>query len=355
MVSKHSLSKVFIYLFLGLVISWTIPNGVFAQQSNQGVDLTVSPTVIELSDVPGTTMQSHFRIRNNLDTPVNLQLSISKLTANGDYENLKPADVQRGDESLQWLSFDTASISARPKEWSEVKLTLAIPKTAAFGYYYAIHIKQIPPKNAPLNTAAKLIGEVIIPVLLEVQSNGTVAEAQIVDFKPASFINEYLPVDFITKVKNTGNIHLKPRGNIFISLGGEKDSGVLNVNELAGSILPTTTRTFHTNWNDGFLVMEPVVLDGNQKRDNRGQPVTQLTAYWDKISHFRIGKYSANVLLVYDNGKRDIALEAKTTFWVFPYRIIGGTILGIIILIFGIRFLLQLYIKKQINKYQRKQ
>ncbi|HSW96473.1 MAG TPA: hypothetical protein VLF89_01470, partial [Candidatus Saccharimonadales bacterium] len=263
-----------------------------------------------------------------------------------------PIEATKDDEFLNWITFDQASISARPKEWTQVKFTLNIPKTAAFGYYYLIRIKQISTGNTQKNTAAKVLGEVLVPILLEVKSEGAVASAKIIDFKPNSFINEYVPVNFVTQVKNTGNIHIKPRGNIFIHTAGENDTAILDVNATQRNILPGGTRTFTASWNDGFIVREPVMEDGEIQLDKNKQPITHLVINWNNLTHFRIGKYTANLLLVYDNGKRDVPLEATTTFWVFPYTMIGIGTISIIVIILLIRFLIKLAIKRELKKYK---
>lgn len=346
--------KTFIMCMVFLMILVAGASLVFAQEHQSGLDITISPAIIELSNVPGTVIQSRFRIRNNLDTQQNLRLSVAKLSTNGTNDSIQPLQGEQGDDFLKWISFDQASISARPKEWSDVRFTIAVPKTAAFGYYYAIRITQIPP-NAPTNTVStKIVGEVLLPVLLDVQHDGAVAQAEITKFAPVSFINEYLPVEFTTRIKNTGNIHIKPRGNIFIHTGGEKDASVLDVNQSSGIILPGSSRNFQSEWNDGFFVQEPILQDGVAKVDKNNHPLTALTIYWNKLTSFRIGKYTASIIVVYDNGKRDVALEANTSFWVFPYKIIGGVMLGIILLAVIIRLLLHWYIKRQVDKYKAK-
>ncbi|HSW97614.1 MAG TPA: hypothetical protein VLF89_07355 [Candidatus Saccharimonadales bacterium] len=349
MVKKYPFVFFLSFLLLFFLFSHIISRA-FAQVQTNGLDITVSPYVLELSNIPGSKIQSQIRIRNNLDQQIPLQISVGKLAANGD--SFQPIEATKDDESLRWISFDQASISARPKEWTQVKFTLNIPKTAAFGYYYVIRIKQVSTGNTQKNTAAKVLGEVLVPILLEVKSEGAVASAKIIDFKPNSFINEYVPVNFITQVQNTGNIHIKPRGNIFIHTAGENDTTILDVNETQRNILPGGTRTFTTSWDDGFIVREPVVEDGEILLDKNKQPVTHLVVNWNNLTHFRIGKYTANLLLVYDNGKRDVPIEATTTFWVFPYTIIGIGIVSIIIIILLIRFLIKLVIKRELKKYK---
>ena len=48
-----------------------------------------------------------------------------------------------------------------------------------------------------------------------------------------------------------------------------------------------------------------------------------------KVQHLRFGHYTANLLAVYDNGTRDVPLEASISFWVIPWRVIGIIVLFI--------------------------
>ena len=66
-------------------------------------------------------------------------------------------------------------------------------------------------------------------------------------------------------------------------------------------------------------------------RDRNGNIETSVKFDTDKpLSKFRIGSYTASLLAVYDNGKRDVPLEAHLSFWVFPWKIIVGVLIIII-------------------------
>lgn len=339
-----------IYYSLSLaVVFLLLATHVRAQQA-QGLNVTVSPTVIEVSDSPGKTIEGKFRIRNNSTTPVTLSLQVDKLSPNED-GTITPATARKEDTFISWTNFEKTTITAAPLEWTDIPYTIKVPDDAAFGYYYAIRITQ---RATPAASDTTVLGEVVIPLLLDVKNGTAKREMKLIDFKPTHFINELLPVSFITTVENTGNIHSKPRGNIFIRGVGEKDLALLEVNEGLGNVLPTTKRNFISNWTDGFLVREEVVEDGAVKRDDKGNPVTQLKFNWNKLTDFRIGKYTATLLLVYDNGERDVALEKTTSFWVIPYTAIAVALIAIFLLIFIIRFALKSYVQGQIKKSQNK-
>ncbi len=49
----------------------------------------------------------------------------------------------------------------------------------------------------------------------------------------------------------------------------------------------------------------------------------------------RIGKYSARVVTVVNNGEKDIAYESTTTFWVLPWKILLGALLVLLFIFIG--------------------
>ena len=65
-------------------------------------------------------------------------------------------------------------------------------------------------------TGALVAGAPAVSILLEVKSPNAKREIQIVDATSDKLFYEYLPADIKVKVKNTGNIHIIPVGNIFI-------------------------------------------------------------------------------------------------------------------------------------------
>lgn len=337
--------KALIYSFFLLSVLLLLPNHAFAQTTS--LDVTVSPTSFDLTAKPGDTITNKFRVHNNTPASLQLTVEVTKLGPNKAGE-LVIQDATPEDQYISWLKVDK-SITALPNEWTTVPFSITIPQDAAFGYYYTISIK----KDAGTSggNAASVTGAAAIPVLLNVKKDGAVFKAQVTDFRANSFVNEYLPVTFTTTVENQGNIHIRPHGNIFIRSFGQKDLDILDVNQGMGAILPQAKRSYVASWDSGFLVRKPVLKDnGDPEVDSKGNPISKLTINWNKLTDFRFGRYTATLILVYDNGVRDETLQASTNFWVIPYTALAVIIGGLIIVILLLRFLLRSYIRKQLQK-----
>ncbi|MGB4833557.1 MAG: hypothetical protein WBP40_00835, partial [Candidatus Moraniibacteriota bacterium] len=159
-------------------------------------------------------------------------------------------------------------------------------------------------------------------------------EITVTEFSTDKTVYEFLPVNFTVSLKNSGNVHVAPRGNIFLSRGSNKDIALLELNSGKGSILPDSTRIFETGWKDGFPVYEETIENGQVVLDELGHQTYHLTWDFKNASHLRFGKYTAKMLLVYDDGTRDIPIEGVVSFWVMPWRLIAGAVfIGIFFLI----------------------
>jgi hypothetical protein len=148
---------------------------------------------------------------------------------------------------------------------------------------------------------------------------------------------EFLPTNFTIKLKNTGNVHIAPRGNIFIDQGNTHDLAILEVNSEKGNILPSSNRNFEAKWQDGFPVYREKIKDGRTSLDEQNNIEYELKWNWQDASKLRFGKYTAKLLLVYDDGHRDVPLEGEVLFWVVPWRMLIALFVIAIFFFAGLR------------------
>jgi hypothetical protein len=167
-------------------------------------------------------------------------------------------------------------------------------------------------------------------------------EVTVTDFQVNRPWYEFLPVSFTVKLKNTGNVHIAPRGSIFIGREGQPETAILEVNSEKGNILPDSGRSFTMDWNDGFLRYVDAQEDGKVIRNEDGTIKKTLDWNWKDAAKLRFGKYQAKLLLIYDDGHRDVPLEGTVSFWVVPWRLLlallvnVGIIIGFFYLLFAV-------------------
>ena len=339
-------SKLLITIALCLALS-LLTVKVLAQTPTPGnYDVTVNPIFFDLTANPGDTLSTKVRIRNNTTSPLPIKLSVKKMS--GDLNGNLTLTDDNSDGSLSWITFTSNKITLNPLEWTDVPFTITIPKSAAYGYYFAVTFTQ--DNTSPLKrTGAAITGAAAVPILLNVKKEGAKREVKITEFSVDQNVTEYLPVNFTIKVENQGNVHAQPHGDIFIT-DGKNQLADLNVNPYLSSVIPNAQKVFNASWDDGFLIRTPVMQYGQQVLDKNGKPVESLTINWNKLTEFRIGKYTANLLLVYDNGQTDVPLEASISFWVVPYKAIAVILVSLVVLILLVRFLLKFYISREVRR-----
>jgi hypothetical protein len=288
---------------------------------NRDVNLFTSPLPINLSMAPGTETTTDIRVKNGNDVTEKLKVSLMKFSAYG--EEGKPALAERepGDDYFDWVSFNTPTFEAPPNEWKTIKMTIDAPKSAAFGYYYAVVFSRAnePKKADPGNV---LLGSTAVLVLVDVKSPNAKRSLQLLSFSADKRSYEFLPANFKVRLHNNGNVHLLPRGNIYIKRGNKVIAN-LTVNAQGGYILPNSNRVYEASWNDGFPVYKNKEAGGKVLTSEDGKPIRDLEWNFSRLPKLKFGHYKAQLLMAYDNGKQDVPLEATLSFWVVPWRILA--------------------------------
>jgi hypothetical protein len=288
-------------------------------QTPVNYDVTISPILFDLSANPGDTVSNKIRFRNNTSTPLPIKLGVEKITADLNGNIALKAD--KNDTTLSWISFQNPTFVAQPLEWTDIPFTITIPKDAAYGYYWTITFAQ--DKTSPLSrSGVSLTGAAGLPILLDVQKAGAKIQGNLKSFVSDSGFYEYPPVKFSVNFVNTGNVHIRPKGSIFIKDWLGRQLTVLDVNAEQGAVLPNSERSFQSVWDDGFITVEPKLQYGQPQLDKNGKPETQLKINWGKILDLRIGRYTATTLLVLSTPQRDIPYQAQTSFWIFPWKVV---------------------------------
>jgi hypothetical protein len=73
---------------------------------------------------------------------------------------------------------------------------------------------------------------------------------------------------------------------------------------------------------------------------------------WGKAQNFRFGKYTAKAIVVYNDGQRDIPIEAAIEFWVIPWKLLLAVLIIAALLVVGVVTILKktVLLSKKSNK-----
>ncbi len=298
------------------------------------LSLTISPLVVNLTGDPGKTVTTDLRVKQDGGATEVLKVGLQKFTADGDTGKPMLADRQPGDDYFDWIHFDKTEFTAPTGVWQTVHVTINLPKTAAFGYYYAVTFSRAHPAKSSGGSNV-VNGATAVLILLEARSPNAKRTLTIDSFGTDHSVYEFLPVTFNVKFANTGNVHVIPAGTIFVSRGG-KQVETVDLNPSYGNILPGTKRIYSDDWSVGFPHYEKKLVDGKPVLDKKGQPIEHLVWDLSQIGKIRIGHYYAHLLAIYDDGHRDVPVEASVSFWVIPWRILGALVLIVGLIVGGL-------------------
>ena len=299
-----------------------------------GSTLTTSPVSVSLTTKPGTSISTDLQLQNNSSNSVEIAVHLQEFKASGEDGQAQIYVPPAGDPSLGWVHFSEDRFVAEPGVWHKIKMTIDVPKTAAFGYYYAVIFSPVS-SSALIPGVNSYKGANAILVLLNAHSGSEKNLLEIASFSADQHAYQYLPATMNVRVHNTGNIFTAPRGVIYISRSPTGDIiDTLDVNKGLGNVLPGTYRNFSVQWDDGFPVYQTKRINGQVVSDKQGKPVQELAWDFSHVNRLRFGRYYARLVLVYSDGTRDIPLYATVSFWVIPW--VPMLVLLVVLVLVGI-------------------
>jgi hypothetical protein len=263
---------------------------------------TLSPALLDISLQSGESAAYEITLYNESEESIVLDGSIEKFVPRGEYGEVDILPFDITDASINWIKLPTNSILLEPGATISVPVIVNIPTTADIGGYYLAVMWESSSGPLTAGNNTRIVSRVGTLLLLTV--DGDVKNSlELTSFSledPKNFYDS-LPIEFSTRLRNTGNIHQRPEGSVVIKnfLGGTTE--VIKFNSASGSILPQTNRIFQTTWGvDSDSGLVNIILD--------------------QINNFNIGRFSAKIIVEYEEENRLISDEIY--FWVFPWQVL---------------------------------
>ncbi|MDB5171003.1 MAG: exported protein of unknown function [Candidatus Saccharibacteria bacterium] len=319
----------------------------------EGFNVITSPLPIKIATNPGKTVEAELRIKSQNTKPEGIKVGLMKFKGNGTTGQPDLLDITSKDTFASWVTFSPSQFVAQPGVWNTIKMTIKVPEDASLGYYLAVTFSPSKEPGAPDVTNLK--GSAATLVLLDVKTGNEQRKLQLEDFSADHKLFEYVPANFNVKVRNKGNIYIPPVGNIFI-MRGDKTVDTLDFNAAGGSVLPDSARVFKMPWDRGFPVFKDRLVDGKPVTDSNGKLKQDLKWNFAEANKFRFGKYTAKLLIAYDDGQRDVPIESTLTFWVIPWKLLLVLLLIVSLVGFGVFILARGAVRKArqgAGKYRR--
>ncbi len=312
--SKKIVATLLIGAFFGF-----LPLSTKAQSS---LALSVSPTLFEISAVPGQVWKSSVKVINSNNYPITVYGNPVNFSPKGEggQGNLIPIlDVfDKASTLAGWIEMTEDTVEVPPEESKQVEFVVRVPEDAPpGGHFAAILVGTQPPDES--EGVMQLRTSQIVSSLFFLRIEGDVVEdGAIRSFSSANNFTDVTSAEFELRFENKGNVHLRPQGSIEIYNMWGSERGVIPINQRTnfGNVLPESIRKFDFIWT------------GEQ-------------------SFTDIGRFKAVASLAYGADQRKFTSQT-TYFWIVPIKTLVATILFMLSVILFARWSIKVYVRKML-------
>lgn len=288
--------------------------------------ISISPPVMEIEIDPGGSVERTIEIGNETNEERVYNVGVKKFEMVGEEGRQRFIPIEEGDdfELASWIKYEENKIIISPKSSKKFAFTVNVPENADPGGRYASIYFSAGQPAAEGNGSSRVGVEAQINALILARISGEITEkAEIESFglkDNESFFNR-LPVTFVWKLKNEGNVHIRAQGNIEIKDIVGRRVELLDANPKNYRVLPGNTRKIDSWWGG-----EPEIASGDYAKDF-------LWEAGKEFENFAFGKYSAKLDIVYGKGNKNF-LSREISFWVIPWRaiLLAGTAFVVLML-----------------------
>lgn len=229
--------------------------------------LAVSPAIIEEVPVPGAATKFSVQVQNITQIPLPIKTFVSSLLV--DDNSLSKNDRARLDAS-EWFKVADPDFILQPKQLRTVTGTIAPPKDSVPGGHYAtIFFQPLVPQDALSPSTAYINARVGVLAFLIIKGD-VQQKAEIKDGLKTKALAQGGPIDFTFSIKNTGNVHVVPSGDIHIYDMFGKEVAKLALP--TGIVLPDSTKDYTVSWESPPIGVFSAELTVKYGADNTALP-----------------------------------------------------------------------------------
>lgn len=281
--------------------------------------LTLVPPMLELGGDPGSEVYGKVRLVNESAEAVELYTSTANFSAKDETGTPYFLFDEPGDLA-SWIQVQAGPIKLGPNERQDIPFTVSLPKEAEPGGHYAgIFFGPQPGSIVGANASVGVRSKLGMLLIMRVAGD-TKVKSSILEFHVAqdqTFFTR-LPVTFWYRIRNTGNLHARPYGNVVVKQLLGWTSAKVTANPVDGAVLPNSTRRLETTW-------------------QRNQPSTDTyhnafsRFFGEALAEFRnfaLGRYTATLVL---SVPADVGIPPSVSFWVFPWQLLMVVLVVIIL------------------------
>lgn len=216
-----------------------------AQTSTPSTGLALSPPTFEINGNPGDIIKNTVKLDNMNTYPVQIALDRRNFTAIGEEGAVGLTAEETSFSLASWIEVNPSTITLPPKSSQYFNFSIKVPLNAEPGGHFGSLIFRTIPTETVVGSGASLAQEIGSLILLRIAGE-TFETVQIEDFATSAKLYEFGPVNFVARLKNTGNVHSKPSSTITITNTIGQQVAYLTLDPK--NILPGATRKIEGSW-----------------------------------------------------------------------------------------------------------
>ena len=234
-----------------------------------GTALRISPPNFEIAAEPGQVVAQQIRVSNRGDSPLPISMQIAGFRPQGLEGQVQLTEEEEaGFGILTWTSVSPREFLLAPGAEEAVTFLIEVPENAPPGGHYMSILASL---GSGGTTQGVAVGQRIGSLVLLRVAGEVVEQAQLADFIAPAFAAKG-PIEFDVVLRNTGNVHLRPVGEVVITgtFGGEVARLPLEQRNLLPDSERSFSATWETGWNLGRYTAEYTGIYGSASTNIKG-------------------------------------------------------------------------------------
>lgn len=294
-----SIKPITILIILAAVaLTTAFPTGKIFAQSTEGIigELEISPFLLELQVEKGGTTQIEIEVTNRSVEPRTIIIQPKDFLPGRRGEPRFIPDDEINDPTFSlatWIDYPNDVVAFEPDETKVLQFSVNPPENAEQGTHYGAVLFNYRDADGSGVGVTQSVGTILLLEYGQARSNG---ESTLIASKRLAF--DTSKVDFESYFNNIGNVHVKPKGEIYITNMFGRQVKTEFINKEAANVLPQSDRTFTARWFPGTL---------------------------------SFGRYKAESLIFY--GRERLEARDVQIIWIFPWYFLvtlGGILLALV-------------------------
>jgi len=275
----YTMNKNIIVLILLLCLPATVQAQEAAQSIIRAQGLEITPFLLELEVEKGKTVQSEIDLTNRTASAIAINIQPTDFLPGSEGQPMFVPDTEINDVTFSlasWIKLtNDTRIVIQPNQTATFPFEVNPPANAEQGTHYGAILFSY--SNASAENNVSEVTQSLGTILLV--RYGQARESGVVDLQlPKNLFWGAENITLRNAFANTGNVHVRPKGEVYIKNMFGKIVSTPFINKDASNVLPKTERTFVNNWIPsstafGRYTLQSVITYGNSRLETREKVV----------------------------------------------------------------------------------